>query len=527
MIRSPFSQQNILKTCVFFAGTAGIVCEYVLSTLASYLLGNTVLHWTLVISSMLFAMGVGSRITRSIENHLPAAFVAVELVLSLAVGMAVPVSYLFAGRPETLAVVLYSFTGFIGILIGMELPLVARINSRYESLALNLSNILEKDYWGALLGGIFFAWLGLPYLGLTATPVILGFINFLVALLFWRTFRREMPSRIWGPVAAAVAGAFVCIAVFAKPVVLWSEQRRYVDQVVYQEQTRYQMIVLTRWHEHIWLYLDGHQQFSSYDEARYHESMVHPAMLAAASRRRVLILGGGDGLVAREVLKHPDVESVTLVELDPAMIRLATQGSPMAEINGGALRDPRLTAVEDDGYRYLQASGELWDVILVDLPDPRTPALERLYSLEFYRLCGRHLSRGGVVVTQATSPYFSRDAFWCIVKTLEEAGFQAFPWHTHVPTMGEWGWVMGLQKGPDRTAEASEGAKHGNDAMRQRLRRQAERSLPAVRYLTPPVLESLFVFSPDDIPDTRSLPVHSEFQPVLHNLYSRGDWALF
>lgn len=512
-----FSPQNVLKLCIFFTGVAGIVSEYVLSTLASYLLGNTVIQWTLTISFMLFAMGVGSRLTRSIEKHLAATFVIIEFVLSFLIAAAVPVSYLFAAWPEILPLVIYSFSAVIGLLIGMELPLTARINSRYESLELNLSSILEKDYWGALLGGIFFALVGLPVLGLTYTPFVLAFLNFLVAVIFRHHFREEMPSRWWGGLSLGLFSAFVFILVIAKPVVLWSEQKRYLDQIIYEEQSRYQKIVLTRWHSDIWLYLDGQEQFSSYDEVRYHEPLVHPSMLAAASPRQVLILGGGDGLAVREVLKYPSVEKITLVELDPAVTRLASRQPFLLSLNERSLLDPRVEIVHDDGYHYLQRSDQMWDVILADFPDPRSAALERLYTAEFYKLCRRHLSRGGVVTTQATSPYFSRRAFWCIYKTMEAAGLTPLAWHNHVPTMGEWGWVMGLTE--PRTIDAEQYAEH--------LRHKADSLLPATRFLTPTVMKALFVFSPQDRVDPAQLRIHSEFQPVLRAYYEKGEWALF
>lgn len=509
--------EHVLQLCVFATGLAGIVAEYVLSTLASYLMGNTIVQWTLTISFMLFAMGVGSRVTRSLRGSLAGAFVGIEMLLSLVVSVAVPVSYCFCAAPEMLPYVIYTFSASVGLLIGMEIPIVARINSEYQELSLNLSNVLEKDYLGALLGGILFAFYGLPKLGLTYTPLVLGTLNYFVSLVFIVYFRKHINFRLWAAVAVGVAIFLALMFIFIKPIVTWGEQKRYKDVVIFEKQTAYQKIIMTRWHNDIWLYLDGHEQFSSYDEARYHEALVHPVMLAAGSRKNVMVMGGGDGLAVREILKYPDVESVTLVDIDKEMTKLAATNADLLRLNKGSLMDKRVRVVNDDAYGYILRSKRKWDVIIIDLCDPRSTDLERLYTVQFYEICRRRLAAGGALVTQSTSPLLSKNAFWCIFKTMQAAGFMTYGWHTHLATMGEWGWIMGRE--PGQEGEGGEFVKT--------LAVRAGRLLPKTEFLTPEVMGAMFVFSPADEVDMSKLKVNTELNPVLKDYYTHGDWALF
>jgi spermidine synthase len=220
------------------------------------------------------------------------------------------------------------------------------------------------------------------------------------------------------------------------------EASLYKETVVHTEQTRYQKVVLTQWQDEVRLYLDGHLQFSSVDEYRYHESLVQPAMALTRSRERVLVIGGGDGLAVREVLKHPDVQEVELVDIDPAVTRLARRDLRLTAINKNALNYPKVRIFNEDAFAFLQRAHVPYGVIILDLPDPRFEALAKLYSVEGYRLCHRHLAMGGVLVTQATSPYYARRSYWTIAATLEAAGFEVFPYHAYVPSFGEWGFHL-------------------------------------------------------------------------------------
>ena len=510
----------VLKACIFVTGLAGIVAEYVMATLASYLLGDAVLQWTLTVSLMLFAMGVGSRLSRFVRGSMLDAFVTVELLLSVVCAISATLAYFLSGWTANLAPVIYGLAFAIGLLIGVEIPLATRLNQEFDELRVNISSVLEYDYYGALAGGVLFAFVALPFLGLTYTPIAVGALNLVVAgVLFARHRRAFVRRRLLSVSFAGVSVCLIALGVFAEPIVLFGEQRKYRDQVIYQDQTRYQRIVMTRFQEHHWLYLDGHTQFSSYDEERYHEPLVHPAMLASAARRRILIVGGGDGLALREVLKHPEVSAVTVVDIDPAMTALGQTHEVLAALNDGAFADPRVSVANQDGYAYLRdADSRFWDVILVDLPDPRTIDLARLYGREFYHLARRHLSPGGVIVTQATSPFFTRRAFLSVAATMDAAGLVTAPYHNHVPTMGEVGWVLGM-RGRDETGVS---AARDRDWLRQRLAGLRFTSLDT-RFLNRDAMVSMLHFGKgfDDQVD-----VSDETNFAIFYYYRDGDWAL-
>ena len=469
----------VLKACVFATGLAGIVAEYVMSTLATYMIGDAVVQWALTISLMLFAMGLGARLSRIVRSHVLDAFAAVELVLSATCAASAAVVFFLSAWIDSMAPIIYLMSGFIGLLIGIEIPLATRLNQVFEELKVNISSVLEKDYYGALLGGLLFAFVALPYLGLAYTPIALGAVNLAVSLLLFLRFGRAFRfRRALGLGFLAVIGLLTALAVFADQIVFFGEQRRYRDRIIHHEQSPYQRIVLTEWKGDHWLYLNGSQQFSTVDEELYHEPLVHPAMLLAPDVRDVLILGGGDGLAVREVLQHEGVESVTVVDLDPAMTRLAVEHPVLVEANGGSLTDPRVQIVNQDALRWLSDAAGIWQVVIIDLPDPKTADLARLYSVELYRLAARHLSPGGVLVTQATSPYFTRDAFLSVLATVRAAGLDAVPMHNHVPTLGEWGWVI-ARKGPARApldalpasapGVVAEASAEAHDRLRERL----------------------------------------------------------
>lgn len=508
-----FRPSRVIKISVFVTGFSGILMEYIISTIASYLLGDTLFQWAIVISLFLFAMGSGSRITGLLKTSEVNYFILVESLITLTIVLSLPTAYACVAYPVALQVLLYATTFVLGVLIGMEIPLLIRINSRFDELPLNLSRLLEKDYIGALAGGLFFAFIGLRHFGPLTLGLIVAILNWFVALLFWLSFRSEQPLKKGLAALISTAGLMALVSFPIGPAVAsWGEDQKYRDEIIYSEQTPYQRIVITKWRQFFWLYLDGHLQFSSYDEYRYHEVLVHPAMVAAVSRAHVLILGGGDGLAAREVLKYKDVEDVTIVDIDPAMTRLAGTHPLLVNLNEGALNDPRVKVINEDAGIFLDRASDLWNVIIVDLPDPRTPALERLYSVEFYRACKKHLARGGVLVTQATSPVFSPHAFWCIVKTVNSSDLNALPMHTYIPTFGDWGWVMGSEFPPD--------------ILRLRVEKYWNDMKPTVTFLSPDVLKTLFVFSPADKIDSNMVDVNSNSKPVLYGYYRKGLWGL-
>lgn len=176
-------KRKILFLALFATGLSGIVAEYCFATLSTYFVGDSVKQWSIVISLMLFSMGLGSRITKSFDGDVLKLFLITEFILSIIVSFSAVSTYFFASFIEYIAIYIYSTAIVTGMLIGMELPLAMRLNNEFQSLKLNVANVLEKDYYGSLVGGLFFVFVGLPYLGLTYTPFILGFINLSVAIL--------------------------------------------------------------------------------------------------------------------------------------------------------------------------------------------------------------------------------------------------------------------------------------------------------------------------------------------------------
>jgi len=436
----------ILKICVFATGCAAMVTEYTLATLASYLLGDSIRQWTIVISLMLFSMGLGSRYSRKFEAQLLDRFVLIEFGLSFLCTFSAMFCFWISAYTINFGLVIYAVACMIGFMTGLEIPLITRINQSYESLRENISSVMEYDYYGGLLGGALFAFVLLPFLGLTYTPVLIGSLNLLVAsLILWYFPDRLMRPRILNIQFAALLLVSVLAFAVAKPIILYGEQHKYKDKIVYQEQTRYQKVVMTQWKEDYWLFINGSTQFSTYDEERYHEPLVHPLMGLIKERKDILLLGGGDGLAAREILKYPDVENLTLVDLDPAMTRLARQDTIFLSINQGSLNDPRVRVVNQDAYQFIKNSGDLYDAVIIDLPDPKSVSLSLLYSLGFYKMVVKHLKPFGSMVTQSTSPLYSPEAFLCIKKTMEAAGFSTVPYQNSVPSMGQWGWVIGVR----------------------------------------------------------------------------------
>ena len=469
-----------------------------------------------MMSLMLFAMGLGSHLSRYCTSTLLDTFTVLEFSLSLLCASAAAASYILSPFINNVGVVIYPLGILIGLLIGMEIPLITRVNAAYEELRVNISSVMEKDYYGALIGGLFFAFIALPYLGLTYTPVALGTVNFGVASLFLFRFRsllnaRRLLSGAWAVVGAGLIGLFV----LAEPIVLFGEQSLYKDKVILVKQTPYQRLVMTRWRNDYWLYINGNEQFSSYDEERYHEPLVHPALTLTGNREDVLLLGGGDGLALREVLKYPDVKNVTLVDLDPAMTQLAASHPIFLQLNDHALSDPRVRVVNADAFSFLQASARLYDTIIIDLPDPNSVELARLYSLNFYRLCKRHLKRGGTLVTQATSPFFTRKAFVCIQKTMTEAGLSLLPYHNHIPTLGEWGFILGVDSALLNSATLKETVQH------------LAFSTIETRFLNHDAMVAMAHFGKGVFDNSDDIEVNRESRPVLDAYYKQGRWEVY
>lgn len=507
---------RLLKLCLFTSGFVGIVSEYLLATLATYLLGDPIIQWPLIISLMLFAMGLGSRMSRYLEKNLLDFFLLIELLISFLCSISAALAYSAAAYTSYTGLIIYALAIFLGFLIGLEIPLVTRINSTFETLSVNISAVMENDYFGALLGGLVFTFVALPWLGLTYTPVALGAINFLVASILLYKISGLVSPRHGIKLLYGVLAMFLMFwSVGVRPVILYGEQSNYRDKIIYSKQTRYQKIVITQWKNHYWLFLDREEQFSSYDDDKYHEPLVHPALKLASSRGNVLILGGGDGLAAREALKYPDVKQITIVDIDPGMTEIAKSHPVLRELNQNALADSRVRVINKDAYQFIMKEADIFDVIIIDLPDPRSLQLARLYSREFYALAGRHLSRGGVVVTQAGSPIYSTKAFISIVKTMESAGFSVLPYHNQVPTLGEWGWVLGIDAGLITGEKLKE------------IAQRIDFSDVETRFINQEAIVSMVNFGKGILEKKAEIKVNSQADLLIDRYYREGRWDMY
>ena len=460
-----------------------------------------------MIGIYLSALGAGAWVSRFVHERLARCFIEVELAVALIGGLSAPVLFLAFSWVGAFRVVLYGLVFAIGTLVGLELPLLMRLLKEHLDFEDLVSRVLAFDYLGALFAALLFPMFCVPRLGLVRTSLLCGLLNAAVGL--WGTYllRPLLLSRGLSGLrgrACLVIGLLIVAIIKADSLTMLAEENMLGDPIVHAESTPYQRIVLTRNTRGFQLYLNGHLQFNSVDEYRYHEALVHPALSAVKSPRRVLVLGGGDGLAVREILRYPSVESVTLVDLDPGMTTLANRFPPLAELSRSSLKDPRVTIINEDAFLWAArpvgqvsnlpvpasstapVSGqvenlphELFDAAIIDFPDPGTFSVGKLYSTRFYRMLREHLSADAVISVQCTSPLVAPKSYWCIVKTLESAGFHVRPYHAAVPTFGEWGFVLASAAPLPDTFHLS------------------PKLIGPSRFLTDRVLNSLFDLPPD------------------------------
>ncbi len=445
-----------LLASVFIVAACGLVYELAAGTLASYLLGDSILQFSTVIGTYLFAMGLGSYLSRFFERQLIAHFLRIELLVGL-VGGLMP-ALLFALQSlaaPSFRFALYSMVLLVGILVGLEIPLVMRIlkqqlrgsGAERQGLKNLVSQVLTFDYLGALAVSIAFPLLLVPQLGLIRTGVLFGLLNAGVAVWALWLFRGQLRQlSVHTASCAFVVLALLAALAGADRITTWAEDRFYADSVLYSETSGYQRVVVTSSKQGVRLFLNGNLQFHSRDEYRYHEALVHPAMAAHGAPRQVLVLGGGDGMAVREVLKYASVERVTLVELDPHMTQLFSTQPLLRQLNADSLLSPKLRIVNADAFAWLEQNADSFDVIVVDFPDPTNFSIGKLYTSSFYRLIDQHLNASGYAVVQTTSPLIARKSFWTVATTIEAAGLATTPYHAHVPSFGEWGFMLASRR---------------------------------------------------------------------------------
>ena len=431
---------------VFIIATCGLIYELLAGTLSSYVLGDSVTQFSLIIGIYLFAMGVGSYLSKFIEKNIAEKFVDIELAVAVIGGFSAPLLFFAFAKLSYFAVVLYGVVFGIGVLVGLEIPLLMRILKDELDFKDLISRVLAFDYIGALFASLLFPLFFVPKLGLARTSLLFGMINASVGI--WGTWLLE-PLIKKNINFLRVKGFIIIVLLliaFIKADYLTSlaEDALFTDNIIYAKSSSYQRIVVTKGKTGYALFLNGNLQFNSFDEYRYHEALVHPAFAAfGKDAKRILVLGGGDGLALREILKYPSVESVTLVDLDPMMTQVSKSVPALGELNKHSFDNPKVSVVNADAFVWLDSTEiEPFDIAIIDFPDPNNFALGKLYTTRFYNLLKQKLKPDASVVVQTTSPLIARKSFWCIIKTLENAGFSVKPYQTTVPSFGIWGYAL-------------------------------------------------------------------------------------
>jgi spermidine synthase len=472
--------KRILILSVFVVASCGLAYELIAGALSSYLLGDSILQFSTIIGCYLFAMGIGAHFSKYVkEEDVLARFVDIELAVGLIGGVSAALLFMtFSWMTAPFRTLLYVLVFMIGALVGMEVPLVMRaLNARQTAFNELVSRVLTFDYLGALAVSVLFPLVLAPYLGLARTGFLFGMLNVGVALWTIYTFRTELKN-VGGRLLRASSVMCLLLAGFAmsERLVYWGEHGLFGDEIVFSTTTPYQRLVITRWKDDLRLYINGNLQFSSRDEYRYHEALVHPALEALPWARSVLVLGGGDGLALREILRYPNIKHVTVVDLDPAMTEAFTRRAELVKLNRGAFSDPRVRVINADAAVWLQDSVDMFDAAIIDFPDPSSFALGKLYSVPFYGMVKKHVAATGLIVVQSTSPFFAPHAYWSIDATLREVGLRTYPYHAYVPSFGEWGFILA--------------------SLQQDYRPPTGYRLP-MRYLNADTTRELFSFPPD------------------------------
>jgi spermidine synthase len=461
----PTLKAPLLFISVLLIASCGLIYELVAGTLSSYLLGDSVTQFSTVIGVYLSAMGLGSYLSKYLQRGLARRFVDLELAVALVGGYSAPILFQAFAHTHAFRVVLYGVVMVVGTLVGLEIPILMRIlkdQVRFKDL---IAGVLTLDYMGALFASILFPLLFMPKLGLVRTSLIFGLLNAAVGL--WSTYLLASqlgPTRLIRLRCLTVMALLAVGLGFAGRFTVALEEEIFADEIVYAKDSAYQRIVLTRGRGSFQLFLNGNLQFSSADEYRYHEALVHPAFSLRPEAKRVLICGGGDGLAVREVLKHPSVQEIVLVDLDPAMTDMALRQPMVRQLNGASLEDPRVKVINADAMVWLkETTSPPFDLALVDFPDPNTYALGKLYTSRFYRLLQRRLTDDAMIAVQSTSPLMARESFWCIAATMEAAGLKVHPYHLAVPSFGVWGFALASKRDFEIPTHVLPGLRHLSD----------------------------------------------------------------
>jgi len=548
--RSLLYKDSLLLGVMALGAGCGIIYEYLIAHYSGRILGSVDTAVYAIIGIMIVAMGIGAFYARTIKCAYTgfawlevfialiggAAVLGMAAVFSLAYILPLQLQHTF-GIHESIELVggpvfalrkiaegfPYVVGLILGILIGMEIPFIARIREDIykNKINHNAGTVYGADYIGGGLGAAI--WISIL---LTKPIIISAAITALLNLSLGAIFLFHFYSRIRG--AKVLLGLKFLSAVILSFILMHGTQwmnamnnMLYTDKVVYSNNSKYQNIVITERANFnqrpsvINLYINGQLQFSSADETIYHSMLVTPAMLASQSHEKILIIGGGDGLAIKEALKWSP-EHISLFELDPSMVEVfkgesteapAWLNKRLTSLNQNALKHEKVEILHGDAFNIVEEladSGIFYDVIIVDLPDPSHPDLNKLYSTFFYSKLATLLVGDGALVVQSSSPYHSKKAFISIGKTLAAAGFRVDQYHANVPSFGEWGWSLAT--------------KHGKSG-KQRIE---ERNSLNHDYLTLEQVKAAFAFSQNYYQDKDSIEVNHLSAPTLYKYHSEG-----
>jgi len=517
---------SLFSMSMFFTGASGLVNEYVLSTVTTYILGNSIEQFSLTIALMLGFMGVGGAVQKFVnDKNLMLKFISLEISLSVIGGLTPLAIYAaYSYIPNHFALVQYFFIITIGFLIGFEIPFIIRINEKYtKSLKENLSFILAADYIGSLVGTLVWLYILLPRIPIYEISFIVSGVNLFVALVTYLYVRQINLKGVLLFVASVIVLTYGYLN--AGKINKYIEQRLYKDPIVEEFNTKYQHLILTHNYKinDYRLYINGNTQLSSLDERRYHELLVHPAMSLVKNPKNILVIGGGDGMAIREIKKYESVENITLIDLDPGMIEFAKNSPVISKINEGAFEDinimnpdwvkpgnlQRLNNKKSVNVLNIDADKMLWklegnyfDVVIVDLPDPSSIELSKLYSKEFFIKLRKVMTPNAVGSIQSTSPYHAKEAYLIIGNTVKAGGLTTLPYHANIPSFGEWGWWLFT--------------KNGN------IEKELDLSVETT-FLTKEVFESSKIFGKGELEQKNKI-VNTIMFPQLFEVYINSSW---
>lgn len=497
-----FNYRLLMLTTLIISGCS-IIYEVLISSVSSFLVGDSIKQFSITIGLYMSAMGLGSYLSKYIKNKLFDWFVAVEIGVGMLGGISTVVLFLSNIHFESYELIMYIEIILIGTLVGLEIPLLTRIiEDNTKNLRVTLSTIFSFDYIGGLIGSVAFPLLLLPKFGYFTTAFLVGALNILVSLFIIYGYKEYIKNiMMFKLIAIILLGIMIGGTIFSDNIASSIEGKLYRDKVILSKQTKYQKIVVTKHKDDLRLFIDGNIQFSASDEYRYHETLVHIPMNAAKKREKILILGGGDGLAIREVLKYPEVTKITLVDLDEEIVKLSKTNSHIVNLNKNSFNNKKVEVLYEDAFKFLEHNAEIYDVIIVDLPDPNNESLNKLYTNVFYRLCGNNLSSIGAMAVQSTSPYYATSAYWCINKTLEEEGFKVYPYHVEVPTFGDWGFQL-VTKNPVDI---------------KNIKVEVE-----TKFLNNETINSLFKFSKDEMVNKDEIITNTLVKPQLLKYYLKA-----